>query len=76
MVLLQALQVGVIGYGLGIGGAALFGWFTKYNSKLAFFMPWQVLVITAVAVIVMILLSSLLSIRKVLVIEPAIVFKG
>ncbi|MEX2140414.1 MAG: ABC transporter permease [Pirellulales bacterium] len=76
MVMLQALQVGVIGYGLGIGGAALFGWFAKYNAKLAFLMPWQVLVITAVAVMVIILLSSLLSVRKVLVVEPAIVFKG
>ncbi len=76
MVMLQALQVGVIGYGLGIGGAALFGWFTKYNSKLAFLMPWQILVITAVAVLLIILLSSLLSVRKVLVVEPAIVFKG
>jgi putative ABC transport system permease protein len=76
MVLLQALQVGLIGYGLGIGGAALFGLFTKYTSKLAFLMPWQVPVITGGAVMVMILLSSLLSIRKVLVIEPAIVFKG
>ena len=76
MVMLQALQVGTIGYGLGIGGAALFGWFTRYNSKLAFLMPWQILVITAVAVVVIILLSSLLSVRKVLVVEPAIVFKG
>jgi putative ABC transport system permease protein len=76
MVMLQALQVGVIGYGLGIGGAALFGWFTRYNSKLAFLMPWQILVITAIAVLLIILLSSLLSVRKVLVVEPAIVFKG
>jgi putative ABC transport system permease protein len=74
--MLQALQVGVIGYGLGIGGAALFGWFTRYNSKLAFLMPWQILVITAIAVLLIILLSSLLSVRKVLVVEPAIVFKG
>jgi putative ABC transport system permease protein len=76
MVMLQALQVGVIGYGLGVGGAALFGWFTKYNSKLAFLMPWQILVITALAVLLIIVLSSLLSVRKVLVVEPAIVFKG
>ena len=46
------------------------------QSKLAFFMPWWVLAITAVAVMVIVLLSSLLSIRKVLVVEPAIVFKG
>jgi putative ABC transport system permease protein len=76
MVLLQAVQVGAIGYGLGVGGAAAFGELTKINSKLAFFMPWWVLAITAGAVILIVVLSSLLSIRKVLVVEPAIVFKG
>ena len=76
MVMLQALQVGAIGYCLGVGGAAGFGWLMKQNTRLAFLMPWQVPVITAIAVMVMILLSSLLSIRKVLVVEPAIVFKG
>lgn len=76
MVLLQALQVGVIGYALGVGGAAGFGYVTRINPKLAFLMPWQVLAITAAAVFVMIVLSSLLSIRRVLVVEPAIVFKG
>jgi putative ABC transport system permease protein len=76
MVMLQAFQVGAIGYCLGVGGAAGFGWLMKHNSKLAFLMPWWIPVITAVAVMVIILLSSLLSIRKVLVVEPAIVFKG
>jgi putative ABC transport system permease protein len=76
MVLMQALQVGVIGYGLGVGLAALFGWSTRGLTKLAFFMPWQVLAITAVAVFVIVLLASLLSIRRVLVVDPAIVFRG
>jgi len=75
MVLLQALQVGLIGYCLGVGAAAAFGAMTKSASKLAFFMPWWILLITGAAVIVMVFLSSLLSIRKVLVVEPAIVFK-
>jgi putative ABC transport system permease protein len=39
-------------------------------------MPWQVPVLTAVAVFVIVLLASLLSIRKVLVVDPAIVFRG
>jgi len=76
MVLMQALQVGVIGYGLGVGLAALFGWSTRGLTKLAFFMPWQVLAITAVAVFLIVLLASLLSIRRVLVVDPAIVFRG
>ncbi len=75
MVLFQALQVGVIGYCLGIGAAATFGAMTKSASKLAFYMPWWILLVTGGAVLVMIFLSSLLSIRKVLVVEPAIVFK-
>ena len=35
-------------------------------------MPWQVLLI----VLLIVLLASLLSIRKVLVVDPAIVFRG
>ena len=76
MVLSQALQVGVVGYGVGVGLAALFGWWTRSMSRLSFFMPWQVLAITAVAVFVIVLVASLLSIRKVLVLDPAIVFRG
>jgi len=76
MVLSQALQVGVVGYGLGVGLAAFFGWSTRGLTKLAFFMPWQVLALTAIAVVLIVLLASLLSIRRVLVVDPAIVFRG
>jgi putative ABC transport system permease protein len=76
MVLSQALQVGIVGYGVGVGLAALFGAFTKGFGRLSFFMPWQVLALTAAAVLVIVLLASLLSIRKVLVVDPAIVFRG
>ncbi len=76
MVLLQAAVVGVLGYGLGIGLAALFGSTVPRFSKLAFYMPWQVLVGTGVAVAVIVTASALVSIRKVLVLEPAVVFRG
>ena len=76
MVLSQALQVGLVGYGVGVGLAALFGWVSRGLSRLSFFMPWQVLAITAAAVFVIVLLASLLSIRKVLIVDPAIVFRG
>jgi putative ABC transport system permease protein len=39
-------------------------------------MPWQVLAITGGAVFVIVLLASLLSIRRVLVVDPAVVFRG
>jgi putative ABC transport system permease protein len=76
MVLLQALMAGLIGYGLGVGGASLFGQLMSASSRLAFYMPWQVLAGTAVAVAVIVVLSSLLSVYKVLVLEPAAVFRG
>ncbi len=76
MVLTQALLVGLVGYGLGVGAAAIFGEATKDASRLAFYMPWQVLAITGVAVSLMVVISSLLCIRKVLVLEPAVVFRG
>jgi putative ABC transport system permease protein len=76
MILLQAFVVGTIGYGLGVGAAALFGELNKNNETLAFFMPWQVLAITGGAVFFIGILSSLLSVRRVMVLEPAIVFRG
>ncbi len=76
MIVLQACVVGLIGYGLGIGLAGIFGEIAKGAPKLAFYMPWQVLVGTGVAVVLMLLLSSILSIRRVLVLEPAVVFQG
>ena len=76
MVLAQGLQVGLVGYGLGVGLAAVFGWWVRGASRLAFFMPWEVLAITGAAVFVIVLVASLVSVRKVLVVEPAIVFRG
>jgi len=77
MVLMQAFMVGLIGYGLGVGAAALFGKvMVSSGSRLAFLMPWQVLAATAAAVVLIVTLSSLVSVYKVLVLEPAAVFRG
>jgi putative ABC transport system permease protein len=78
MVMLQALVVGVIGYGLGIGGAAAFGWVFERvvtNAPPAFYFPWQVLTITAGAVAVIITVAATMSLRRVLFLEPAVVFR-
>ena len=78
MIMLQALVVGTIGYGLGVGGAALFGVvFEKLvtNAPPAFHFPWQVLAITAGAVAVIITVSAAVSLRRVLFLEPAVVFR-
>lgn len=75
MIMVQAGSVGVLGYGLGVGGAAVFGRLIE-NSDLAFYLPWQLLVITGITIVFIVVIASLLSIRKVLTLEPAIVFKG
>ncbi len=74
MILVQAVLVGAIGYGLGVGLASVFGVFTQ-KTELAFWMPWQLLAISAVAVLFICIISSLISIYNVLRLEPAIVFK-
>ncbi len=78
MVLLQALVVGVIGYSLGIGLAAMFFEFTGKNvpALRGFFLPWEVAAGAFVAIMTIVLLVSVFSVRKVLVVDPAIVFRG
>jgi putative ABC transport system permease protein len=76
MVLFQGLIVGALGYGLGVGLAAIFGEIMPRISRLAFFMPWQVLVGTAAAVGVIVIGASLISVIKVVRLEPAVVFRG
>jgi putative ABC transport system permease protein len=75
MILLQAVLTGLIGYGLGIGGAACFGLLSG-RSELAFRLLWQTLAITGGAITLICILASMLSLLKVIRLEPAIVFKG
>ncbi len=77
MVVLQASVVGVLGYGIGMGMAAGFFAITGNMTHLrAFFIPWQVMAGTATAVGVIILLASAMAVRRVWVLEPAVVFRS
>jgi putative ABC transport system permease protein len=142
MILLQALVVGLLGYGLGVGLASASGWLTQSptsdlaffydyrgllfravcglslsvlllgrlrivawsaarhavlivllgssaafcmawsvsglekDQELAFFTWWPILPVTAAAIVFICVLSSLLCIRRVVVLEPAIVFRS
>jgi putative ABC transport system permease protein len=77
MILIQGFVVGGIGYGVGVGLATLFGiGAQKAWPLLAFFLPWQVLALTAAVTVVIVMMASLLSARRVLVLEPAAVFQG
>jgi len=74
MVLLQAAMVGGIGYGMGVGAASTFS-FLSGRTELSFCMPWQLLVASAVAIALICIISSFLSMWRIVKLEPAIVFK-
>jgi putative ABC transport system permease protein len=59
-----------------MGMSAAFGDIASASTRLAFLLPWQVMAGTGVAVLAIILLSSVISVRRVLVLEPATVFQG
>jgi putative ABC transport system permease protein len=78
MIMLQALVVGTIGYGIGVGGAALFGVVFERlvtTSPPTFYFPWQILVITGIAVFLIITVAAFASMRRVLFLEAGIVFR-
>ncbi len=77
MVILQALVVGALGYAFGIGLCALFFFATAdITALLGFMLHWQVMAGTAAAVFAIMIVSSIASIRKVFVLDPAVVFRG
>ncbi len=75
MILLQAVLVGSIGYGMGVGLTALFG-YSMRNTILAFKFPWQLLIFSGAGVSLICVFAAIISILKVIRLEPAIVFKG
>lgn len=75
MILLQASLVGALGYGLGVGGAAMFG-YTLGGTELSFRLTKDLLIFSGSAISLICVFSALISIRKVMRLEPAIVFKG
>jgi putative ABC transport system permease protein len=77
MILLQALLVGGIGFGLGIGMSALFFMTTANNTQLAgLHLTWEAMMGTGIAVVLIVIATSIIGARRVLVLEPAVVFRG
>jgi len=77
MILLQAFSVGALGFAIGTGMAASF--FEVTLQKLAtrhIVLMWQCVGITAACIFFVVTVASVLSIRRVLVLEPAAVFQG
>ncbi len=77
MILMQAAIVGVVGYCLGIAMTAAFFELTKDNLDLrGFYLLPEVMGSVAVAVMLIVALASVISVRRVAVLEPAVVFRG
>ena len=77
MVMLQALTVGAIGFSLGTGMGALFFEITgRQIATRGLVLMWQNVVITGCCILFVIIIASLLSIRRVVVLEAAEVFRG
>ena len=76
MLLLQALTVGLIGYGLGVGLTVLFGLAVLGKGQPPFMLPYQLPLFTLVVILLICVLAALMAIRKVCRLEPAVVFRG
>ncbi len=76
MILLQSFTVGLTGYGVGVGLATLFGWIMARDGDFPFIETWQLLALVFVALLGICGVASMISIRKLAKLEPAIVFRG
>jgi putative ABC transport system permease protein len=77
MILLQAMLVGAIGYSIGMGMTALFFAITTHREATrGIVLLWQVMAASGGVVLFIVAVASLMSIRRVIKLEPAIVFRG
>jgi putative ABC transport system permease protein len=79
MILTQGLTVGALGYGIGVGLAAVYGEFIPLaitHLPPAFFMPWHTMALTGAAVALIMVTATQVAARRVLQLEPAIVYRG
>ncbi|MBI5345951.1 MAG: FtsX-like permease family protein [Chlamydiae bacterium] len=74
MTLLQVLFSGSIGWGLGVGAAAFFGFIARH-TELAFKLSWQLYIFSGLAMLFICSLAAFVSIAKISKIEPAVAFK-
>lgn len=75
MVLIQALLVSVIGWGIGMGMAALFGFVTG-NTELSFSLPIWLYLLSLISILLICLFAAVICMRRVVKLDPAIVFKS
>jgi putative ABC transport system permease protein len=77
LIVLQALIVAAIGYGIGLGLCGVFFEVTLHKTATrGITLLWQNAAGVAAVIFIVVVLSSLLSIRRVVQLEPAVVFRA
>ena len=77
LVITQAIIVGMVGFGLGMGFTALYFRLTASTPAFrGFMLHWQIFVGTFVVIALIILFSIIFSLRRVFTLDPAIVFRS
>lgn len=76
MLILQALFVGFIGFGIGIGLTSLFGHLALQKESIPFYMPYHILCVTFGTILFICSFAALIGINKVRKFDAAEVFRG
>lgn len=76
MLIVQAITVGTIGFGLGLGATAFFAFGALKNGQPPFFMPWQIPVFAFGVIQLICMLAALMGIIRLSLYEPAMVFRA
>lgn len=71
----QAIAAAVIGYGIGIGGAVVFGWMLD-GTDLSFRLEPALLVFALISVLLLSLGAAMAGLRSVVRLDPALVFRS
>lgn len=76
MIILQATCAGVIGYGIGLGLASLFGFMSLKSGQPPFYMPFAIPLMTFGLILLICIISSGIAIRRISKLETAEVFRA
>ena len=76
LLVLQAAVVGCVGFGLGLLGTAVFGYFAIQNEQPPFYLAWQIPVVSFVVIQLICMLAALIGIIRLAAYEPAMVFRA
>jgi putative ABC transport system permease protein len=75
MILAQTFTVGLLGYGIGMIGVTISSYFLT-GSKVAYRLIWQTPAATCIEILLICSIAALLSLGRVIRLEPAVVFKA